>query len=94
MHHLAQAETKENEDSPTPCFETKGDILEVIRGEKRCRTQAMQPPVVSHKWRGEHPMCGFKKDSSGRSTPMIVRGRQDVSKMFQTIHQRMSSRER
>ena len=94
MHHLAQSEIKENEDSPTPCFETKGDILEIIRGEKRCRAQAMQPPVVSHKWRGEHPMCGFKKDNFGRSMPMIVRGRQDVSKMFQTIHQRMSLRQK
>ena len=92
MHHLAQSEIKEIEGSPTPCFETKGDILEVIKGEKRCRAQVMQPPVVSHKWRGEHPMCGFKKDSFGRSTPMIVRGRQDVGKMFQTIHQKMSSR--
>ena len=94
MHHLAQSEIKENEDSPTPCFETKGDILEIIRGEKQCKAQAMQPPVVSHKWRGEHPMCGFKKDNFGRSTPMIVRGRQDVSKMFQSIHQKMSSRQR
>jgi hypothetical protein len=44
---------------------------------------------VAHKWGGEISMCGFKKDVLGRPIAMIVRGRQDVSRMYQTIHGKM-----
>lgn len=73
-------------DPPIPCLQTKGDLISIIRGEKACKAQFALPPLIPRKWRGDIFMCGFKTDGQGKRVPMIIRGRQDVGKMYQTIH--------
>lgn len=77
---------KENDGSPIPSLEPRGDILETITGEKRCRIQATQIPLISHKWKGEFALCGNKLDKiKGGSKEMVIRGRHDVCKIYETV---------
>jgi len=93
MHDIPDMQVKETEGLPIPCLETMGDILEVITDEKKCRIQATQTPVITHKWRGEIPLCGLKTEN-GRSRAMIIRGRQDVCQIYRTIHRKEKQSDR
>src|SRR5271154_1405756 len=87
MHHCPSPEVpvKEGEGPSIPCFEVNGDCLNIVKGKSQCRYESLHPPVVTHKWCGEVPMCGYKPGLEGGKVPMIIRGRQDVSRMYQTF---------
>jgi hypothetical protein len=91
MHDIPNMQVQEFNGTPIPCLETKGDILYTIKGEHNCRSQVTQPPRIKHKWNGEIPLCGFTKDKNGRSRAMIIRGRHDVCKIYETVHRKFNN---
>ena len=86
MHYIPDcAERLKNRDGnePVACTETFGDVLYVIIGEETCKRESYVPPDVTHTLRGEMALCGFKKNGK----PMIVRGRQDVGRIYTVMHE-------
>ena len=69
---------------PTPCFKTKGDVIQVIQGEERCRNACHEPPLITHNWEGQIVMCGFRREN-GRAVARVIRGEQDVGTMYKSI---------
>jgi hypothetical protein len=86
MHQLPKpiAQRRDGK-SPISCFETKGDILQVVLGKNPCTWYNTHPPPVKHKWRGEICLCGYKIDSRGKRVPKVVRGSHDVNLIYQTV---------
>lgn len=78
---------KSDDGSPVPCCEISGDLLETIVGKANCKTRCTQPTFVKHKWKGEFPLCGYKKDPHDRTRRVakVFRGRQDVGAVYETI---------
>ena len=68
-------------DEPVACFEQRGDVLHAIRGKER-RLAMFVPSKITRRFQGELALCGYKSD--GR--PMVIRGRQDVGRIYATIH--------
>lgn len=73
--------------SPVPCCEISGDLLETVVGKANCKTRCTQPTFIKHKWKGEFPLCGYKRDplDRDRKVPKVFRGRQDVGAVYETI---------
>ena len=85
MHCVPDAATtlaNRTGDEPVACFQTMGDVLYTINGKDNCKQQLHDPPKVTHKLKGKIALCGYK----GGGNKMIVRGRQDVGRIYSTIH--------
>jgi hypothetical protein len=70
-----------SDNMPVPCFETMGDILYSLGDDEEGGLDSLSPPKVMHTLRGEFALCGYKRDGS----EMLVRGRQDVGRIYDTI---------
>jgi hypothetical protein len=84
MHCIPDSATRlanRVDEEPIACFETKGDVLYVVKDDFNVR-QLHAPPEITQKLVGEMALCGYKVDGS----EIVVRGQQDIGRIYTTIH--------
>lgn len=85
LHHIPPEErVPRKDDGPVPCFQTMGDLVDIISGVDECG-KPQGAPKIEKRLEGRIAMCGYGRDSQGRRVAKVIRGEQDVGLMYDTL---------